>query len=280
MDNNHTLVQGGHVSRVSLPVKTTMPHSLRWTCLPVLMLLLAGMACATSPPAPAAPRIARLPTLTPTANPNGPPTASPPAASAPLPAPPAADVSGWGFVGVTPQTGAATLQLVGEFINQTGQPQQVNRLTGTFFDAQQQAIAGPDNTRDDRPVSLIAPGEQQPFRLTVPGLAAAADFALTVSAQPTTETTRRDFTFSGLESSIQAGDYCLTGVLQNPGDPLQQFLVIALLLYDDQGNLLNFSSFTEPYFSTVTGQLPLDFEICAAPLGQTVSRHELKAWGR
>ena len=79
---------------------------------------------------------------------------------------------------------------------------------------------------------------------------------------------------------MQADQYCLTGVLQNPGDELQSYLIIGLVLYDDQDNVINFTNFNELYFAGVTGEQILDFEICVPPPNQNVARYQLRAWGQ
>ena len=189
--------------------------------------------------------------------------------------------SGWDFAGLrTTPLDSGGLGLWGELLNNTGQPQIINTVSGTFYNDQGQVIASPESTSGVWPVDLTQPGERIPFKLTITNIQAAAHFELSVAATPGTATTRHDFQFTGLVESIQAGDYCLTGTLQNPDDELQNSLIIGLVLYDDQNKIVNFSSYNELYFAGVTGEQMLDFEICVPPPNQNVARYELRAWGQ
>jgi len=57
-------------------------------------------------------------------------------------------------------------------------------------------------------------------------------------------------------------------------------LVIAAILYDSQGNMINFDYYDEYNPAGVRGDETADFEICIAPPNQDVANHELHAWGR
>ncbi|RMF04187.1 MAG: hypothetical protein D6768_03860, partial [Chloroflexi bacterium] len=232
----------------------------------IAVLFLAGLACgqATVGPPPTI-RISRLPTLTPTAalGPAAPaaaavavppvsPVETPPAApvTAPTPPAPAAPAaapaqSGWQFSAVRQTAWPAGLLLTGQLQNNTGGPQIIQRVVATFFDAQGQQIAGPDTVQHSVPLEIVPPGGSLPFKVTAPGIQTAEDFELAVEAAPGNLVPRQDFQFIGLEQSIQAGDYCLTGQMKNPGGALQNKLLITLLLYDEQEKLINFSTHNE-----------------------------------
>jgi hypothetical protein len=60
---------------------------------------------------------------------------------------------------------------------------------------------------------------------------------------------------------------------------LQDYLVIVAILYDDQGNVINFNAHYQLSFSGLSGNETMDFENCVAPLDQSVARYELRAWG-
>jgi hypothetical protein len=66
------------------------------------------------------------------------------------------------------------------------------------------------------------------------------------------------------------------GALQGPAETLQSYLVIVVVLYDAQNNIINFGDYYEPYLES--GRT-LDFEICVGPPNQGVARYELRAWG-
>ncbi len=226
------------------------------------------------PPAPATPTIALAaqPTQAPL------PTGNPTAAST---ATPISNSSGWAFAGVRlyPDQNEDGLLMYGDMINNTGTTQGLAYVTGTFYDAQGQVIAGEDRTFDYWPVEAVPPTGQVPFELTVDGIQNAAKFDLSVKAEPISDTPRQDFEFLDVNQRDEDGAYCLEGKLRNPGDELQDYLVIVAVLYDNQDTMINFSDYTEFGPTEVRGDQTLDFEICADTLNQPVARYELRAWG-
>ncbi len=264
----------------------------------------------TSPPAPEA-AVPASPTLAP------PPTSAPAVASAPsetpsqtpatIPAPLPADTSaasltppiptstpaiastvtpipqtsGWSFssVRVYADQEDDSLQLYGNFINNTGTSQELFFITGTFYDAQGQVIADEESTYDYWSVPVIPPGGRAPFELTVEGIQSAANFDLRVEAEPSNENPRQDFEFSDLYEDPGGGFYCVGGTIRNPGDRLQDYLLIVVVLYDNQERVIYFSDYyADPEYAT--GDEPQDFEVCVDTLNQEVARHELQAWGQ
>jgi hypothetical protein len=264
----------------------------------------------TSPPAPAAPAPAS-PTLAP------PPASTPTVASVPsetpgqapavVPAPVPADTpaasptpplatsalataptvtpipqtSGWSFSSVRLYADQEedSLQLYGNFINNTGTSQELFYITGTFYDAQGQVIADEESTYDYWSVPVIPTGGRAPFELTVEGIQSAANFDLRVEAEPSNETPRQDFEFSDLYEDPAGDFYCVGGSIRNPGDRLQDYLLIVVALYDNQDRMIYFSDYyADPDYAT--GDEPQDFEVCVDTLSQEVTRYDLQAWGQ
>ena len=60
---------------------------------------------------------------------------------------------------------------------------------------------------------------------------------------------------------------------------LGDYLVVVAILYNGQGNVVNFDYYDAPYPEDITGQETMDFEICVDTLDQDAARHELRAWG-
>ena len=118
-----------------------------------------------------------------------------------------------------------------------------------------------------------------PFDLILAGVDSAARFDLRVEAQPGGDVLQQDFQFLEINPSQDAEDYCVRGKLQNPGRPLQYFLVIVAVLFDDQGNVINFSDYYELSPTSVVGNKFMDFENCINSFDQNVARYELRAWG-
>jgi hypothetical protein len=222
---------------------------------------------------------APIPADTPTASPTPPmPTSTSTLAPAATPIP---EASGWAFSGLCVHTDQDenNLRVYGNFINGTGTSQELLFITGTFYDTQGQVIAGEESTYDYWSVPVIPPGGRMPFELTVEGIQSAANFDLRVEAEPSNENLRQDFEFLNLYEDAAEGLYCVGGTLRNPGDRLQDYLLIVAILYDSQDRVINFSDrYADPEYAA--GDDPQDFEVCVDTLSQEVARYELQAWGQ
>ncbi|NJN93604.1 MAG: hypothetical protein HC875_05660 [Anaerolineales bacterium] len=213
-----------------------------------------------------------IPTPTATYVPN--PSANPTPTVTPIP-----ETPGWSFARVRAYDNQyeGGLILYGEMVNDTGAPQEIAYITGTFYDNQGQLIADSDSTTEYWPIEIIPPGGRTPFELAVNGIQAAANFKLWANSTTAGQSPRQDFNFDGVEQWQADEAYCLTGQLQNPGGNLDNYLVITVVLYDSQGDVVNFG---ETYESALEGGETLDFEICIEPPNQNAARHELYAWGQ
>jgi uncharacterized protein YgiM (DUF1202 family) len=216
------------------------------------------------------------PTVTPIAVPTFSPTLTPTVISQPTP-----NTSGWSFASVRadPDQDEDNLLLYGNAINTSNSSQEVAFVTGTFYDAQGQVIAGEESTYDYWLVGVVPSGGLMPFELTISGIQNATNLNLRVESQPSDETSRQDFEFSDVTTSSEAGDYCLSGTLRNSGGELEEYLVIVAVLYNHQDQVINFGGYDELNFEEIVGDQTLDFEVCVDPLGQEVGRYELQAWG-
>jgi len=169
------------------------------------------------------------------------------------------------------------LKLYGEVINNTGAAQTLPNVRGTFYDSGGNEISeGP--IVDYLPLELIPQGGQVPFALTAFGLHEAADFDLQMEAEPSQETLQHAFEFLEATSYESDGSYCLRAKVHNLGDELHSYLAIVAVLYDEQGNVINFDDHYEHLAEGLGGQA-LNFELCVDSLGQTVASYELRAWG-
>jgi hypothetical protein len=210
-----------------------------------------------------------------TSAPTGNPTAGP--TTTPLPGPP-----GWAFAGVRlyPDQEEETLLLYGNLINNTGFSQELEAISGDFYDAQNQVISDEDDIYAYWPVYVVPPGGVVPFELTVNEIDSVANFNLNVEGEPSGETPRQDFEFSDVNQWTEDDKYCLEGELRNAGNGLQGYLAIAAVLYDGQDNVVNFGDHTEYGPTQIVGDESLAFEICVTPPNQDVVRYELRAWGQ
>ena len=217
--------------------------------------------------------ITRLPTLTPT--PSGVSTPLPDSGLAPIedlapvatpvvePTPILVDIPLTNFTSETPgwmltgsriysdQTENSVL-LYGDIVNETGSVQEVTLVTGAFFDPQGQLIAGTGGGRGLLAGSDYPGREPVPFELIVPGMQNIAKVNLRIEAQPSSETPRQDFEFADLHETNENNNYCVGGTYRSQGGELQQYLVIVLVLYNNQDNLINFADYSADPSAIVT----------------------------
>lgn len=228
-------------------------------------------------PSPLAPAAELPPTNTPVPVATEPPAAT----STPTEIPPPTPIpEGWAFSGVqvTPKQDGSGLLVHGNLLNNTGNAQELALVTGTFYDEQGQVVAD-GNTTDYWPVAGIPQGGQVPFELVVPGLTSVANFDLRVDAQPGGTIPRQDFEFFDLNAANTGEDYCVGGKLRNPGEKLASYLVIVAVIYDEQGNVINYYDLYNQSPQDLVGDQTTDFEICVNPLNQQVAHFESLAWG-
>jgi len=167
---------------------------------------------------------------------------------------------------------------LGDIINNTGAAQEVMAITGKFFDDQGQVIAGEGSGYGYAAVMVIPAGNRVPFKLLV-DIQGMTTADLIVEAQPGPSTPRQDFKFLDTYDRNEEFGYCLGGMLQNPGQPLQESVMIVAVLYDAQDNVINFSNDYHIFpYDLSSGQAP--FEVCVDTFNQAVARHELQSWGQ
>jgi len=181
-------------------------------------------------------------------------------------------------LGLDPASGV--LSLYGDTINNTGAAQVVTSISGTFYDASGQVVADVDRTASIWPIAIVPPGAKVPFVMYVAEVQSAASFDLYVASVPSDQSIRQDFDFPDPVQSTANGNYCVEGRLRNPGSELQDYLVIAVVLYDARGQLINFDYDTNSYISGVVGDVTSGFRFCVDPLQQEVAHYELRAWGQ
>lgn len=168
--------------------------------------------------------------------------------------------------------------LYGDVINQSDSPQKLQRVTGTFVDAQGQVLAGENNTTDYVPLQIIPTRGQVPFELSVQDIQAAAGFDLRAEAQPSSSAPRQDFELTATSQVSDEFGLCFEGTVRNPGANLAEYAVVAVVLYDAQNNVISFGdTYLEP--EALTSGQTSTFELCADSFSQPISSYKLQAWG-
>jgi hypothetical protein len=127
----------------------------------------------------------------------------------------------------------------------------------------------------------VAPGSSIPFELVAENLDDdIADFKLNAEAEPSDDAPRQDFQFADVEQGIENDAYCVSGILQKSEDDLDNYLVMALILYDAQDNIVKFTDYGQFDAGEGVGKDDSPFNLCIDPPYQEVTRYELRAWGR
>ncbi|MGD9146658.1 MAG: hypothetical protein PVI80_13930, partial [Anaerolineae bacterium] len=207
------------------------------------------------------------------------PTVTPtPLASTPVAVEPAA---GWTFEGVRvqPDPGLDGLLIYGEALNDSGSPQSILGLQGAFYDAQGKAIT-PEKTSDYWAFETVPPGWRMPFELTLYGPSAVDRVELQVTTEETDQPLRTDFEVTDLEGADVEADFCVTGRARNLGQPLDRFLMVAAVLYDADGRVINWGIGYQPAPADLTGDNTVVVSACARRYNHNVARYELRAWGQ
>jgi hypothetical protein len=216
-----------------------------------------------------------------------PPTAIAPPTATPTPgatSTPVATLTPWTFSGVRTyyDDSEDVFRVLGDLTNNSSATQEITRISGTFYDDSGRVIAADDDVTDHWPQDLVPPGGRVPFDLRVDRIQNSASFQLFVEAAdvPTDVRQDADFVLSGLQQTGWADGYCVQGVLQNPGRRLQTALVIAVVLYDAQRQVVNYGALTQRPPANILGSSTLSFKICVAPPNQNVVDYAIHVWGR
>jgi hypothetical protein len=207
-------------------------------------------------------------------------TPSPDDTPSPQPAnTPVSDSPGWAFASVRLypdyQDG---LLLYGNVTNNTGALQKLESISGAFFDAQGEEVSDEDNIYGYWPVDEVPAGASIPFELVVEDVNNIANFKLRTKAEPGGHNPRQDFEFSDVKQWAETDTFCIKGKVRIPDD-LEDYLVIAVILYDDQENVIKFGDYGVFSSGDEIDKGKSDFEICVDPPDQSVGRYELRAWG-
>lgn len=209
----------------------------------------------------------------PTPVPTGDSTAEPTATSV-------ASLPGWAFTGVRLYPDDDNLLLYGSAINNTGSLQTIESITGAFYDKNGQTISDDEEVYSYWPVNDVPPGSSVPFELVAENLDDdVVDFKLNAEAEPGHESPRQDFQFADVKQWTEHDAYCVSGAVQDAGD-LNDYLVVAVILYDAQDNMVKFSDSGVFDAGDGIGEKNSPFEICVDPPNHDVARYEVEAWGR
>ena len=76
------------------------------------------------------------------------------------------------------------------------------------------------------------------------------------------------------------GEYCVTGRVRNPGQPLNIYLMAVAVLYDSQDQVINWGIGYQPASDNLVGDETAAVSACAEHFSQVVTRHELRVWGQ
>ena len=231
----------------------------------------------TSLPASTAP----TPAVRPTRNPRNTPTRRDTPTPYPTPTP-VRPAGGWSFIntGLFVDEEEESVVIYGNLLNGTGTVQSIYSFTGIFYDEQGEIVATEDDTDYYVALEIVPDGEKTPFELTIYDVSHVANYNLSVFSSSSSKGPHHDFEFSNLEMLDESGEFCVSGSLQNTGSPLETYLLIELVLYSEQDNVINFRTYEETSLEDIEGYQSLAFEICVDSHDLSVARHTIHAWGQ
>ncbi len=136
--------------------------------------------------------------------------------------------------------------------------------------------AGAATHYDSWPIDYVDAGESIPFVLS--GQSDGANLGAMGSAAKGIR--HRGFEVSDLANQTDGDSYCVTGAITGPVDELEQYLVVALVLYDGDGRVINFADYDALDSDELAGGEPVPLLLCAGAQGKAVDHFDLKVWGR
>ncbi|MBI3241101.1 MAG: hypothetical protein HYZ49_02260 [Chloroflexi bacterium] len=188
--------------------------------------------------------------------------------------------AGLSFDNARLQSGADELLIFGNLVNNTGVARKILHITGTFYDAQGQVVADDSDLTDYWASDVVPADGRMPFQLVVDGIQNVASYNLRAETQLSNDPPRTDFEFLAARQQNRQNAYCVSADLQNSGNDLEDYLVIAAVLYDNQNTVVNFGDWFESSPSGIVGEDTYTFEICVNSPNAGAARYELLAWGR
>jgi hypothetical protein len=193
-----------------------------------------------------------------------------------------APTGGWSFenVQIISYPEDEMVAVYADMVNRTGASQQIDYVTGTLYDVQGQTLPEEYEMYDYWLLEIVPAGGRAPLELTIYDLQELGSVDLSVISQPSSEAPRQDFDISGVEARDAGEDYCVAGSVHNPGGQLEEYLVVASILYNDQDQIINFDSDATRSPEDVVGDQAFDFEVCVDKLDRDVARYEVRAWGQ
>lgn len=189
--------------------------------------------------------------------------------------------SGWSFNGVTNLAGDPKegLRLIGELINNTGAPQHGVTISGAFYDTQGEVAADSMYMVSYVPIDPVPADAHIPFELQVSGSQPIDRFDLRALSEPANAAPHQDFQFSGVEQGMNDENlYCIHGQVKNQGPPVQEYLLVLAIGYDDQGRVVSHGEYYTDILLDSEAQSST-FELCLDPSDRQIARHDLKAFG-
>ena len=103
---------------------------------------------------------------------------------------------------------------------------------------------------------------------------------LAVLAEAGGDAPRQEFEFIETNAVNEGDEYCVISTIRNTGDELDDYLVVAVVLYDSEDKVINYYDYDEETPRDLIGDKTREVSICVDPLNQEIARYELQAWGR
>ena len=164
--------------------------------------------------------------------------------------------------------------------NNTGLPQTTLYESAQIYNLNHQLIDNGIDVLSHVPVDTIPPGGRVPFELAVESGQPIFRLNLFAMSEPASNPPRQNFDVSNVSQWIsKTNAYCLSGNITNPASPLEDYLVVMAVAYNDQNTVANFGEYSVSAPQTINDGGKSNFEMCLDPLGQNIARHQVSVVG-
>ncbi len=175
----------------------------------------------------------------------------------------------------------AEFTVTGELLNNALTPQEDVTVTGIFYNEAGDIIDNVESTVSYLPLGIIPVDIQIPFQLSAQTTETVSRYELQVtSTAATSDPPRDDFEVSGIETWNNNGEFCLKGLVENQGEPVQNSLIILAKLYNATGEMFGFAQVTISRPDTLQEGATAPFETCIPQGDNTISQYDVVALGR
>lgn len=169
--------------------------------------------------------------------------------------------------------------LLGIVFNNNDETFYIENIYGDFFHALGQPVVDKSLIDSRFPDVNLAAATKMPFEATLDTEKMIQSFSMNIDFEDPGDIQSIGIDVLNQQMTSNEPEYCVSGSLKNQGAQLNYQLIVALILYNSQNQVLNFADLDVEAYDTIVGDTLGAFSICAETHGAIVARHEIMAWG-